>query len=80
MGRRFPARDTAFEGRRWGGRIHGIVTEGQAMLDEHCDGVLRLPSMPESLSPLVYTVPLQLFAYHVAMAKFRHAEAASRTE
>ena len=57
-----------------------IVTEGQAMLDEHCDEVLRLPSMPGKPFPLVYAVPLQLFAYHVAMAKFRHAEATGRTD
>jgi glucosamine 6-phosphate synthetase-like amidotransferase/phosphosugar isomerase protein len=26
--------------------------------------------MPEMLAPLVYSVPVQLFAYHLAMAKF----------
>ena len=26
------------------------------------------------IAPMVYTVPVQMFAYHVAMAKFRMAE------
>jgi glucosamine--fructose-6-phosphate aminotransferase (isomerizing) len=70
----FRARDTAFEGKRWKGNIYSIVTEGETMLDPHSDEVLRLPAMPESLAPLVYSVPVQLFAYHVAMAKFHQAE------
>ena len=51
-----------------------MVTEGETMLDPHSDTVLRLPAMPESLAALVYSVPVQLFAYHVAMEKFRRAE------
>jgi glucosamine 6-phosphate synthetase-like amidotransferase/phosphosugar isomerase protein len=30
--------------------------------------------MDERLVPMVYSIPVQLFAYHVAMAKFRMAE------
>jgi glucosamine--fructose-6-phosphate aminotransferase (isomerizing) len=71
------ARDTAFEGKRWKGMIYSVVTGGETMLDAHSDEVLRLPPMPESLAPLVYSVPVQLFAYHVAMAKFRQAESGS---
>ena len=40
----------------------------------HPDAVLRLPAVPECLSALVYSVPVQLFAHHVAMVKFRRAE------
>ncbi|MBB3148562.1 glucosamine--fructose-6-phosphate aminotransferase (isomerizing) [Phyllobacterium trifolii] len=72
----FRARDTAFEGKRWKGRIYSIVTGDQDMLDAHSDVVLRLPSVPECLSALVYCVPVQLFAHHVAMEKFRRAEKA----
>jgi glucosamine--fructose-6-phosphate aminotransferase (isomerizing) len=71
------ARDTAFEGKRWKGQIYSIVTETETMLDPYSNEVLRLPAMPESLAPLVYSVPVQLFAYHVAMAKFRLAESGS---
>lgn len=68
------ARDTAAEGRRWGGTIFSVVTDGDTSLDGLSDAVIALPKMPEALSALVYTVPLQLFAYHSAMAKFRAAE------
>ncbi|WP_165823721.1 SIS domain-containing protein [Metarhizobium album] len=70
----FRARDTAFEGKRWKGRIYSIVTGEQAILDAYSDAVLRLPAVPECLSALVYSVPVQLFAHHVAMEKFRRAE------
>jgi glucosamine--fructose-6-phosphate aminotransferase (isomerizing) len=72
------ARDTATDGRRWGGRVYSIATEGGGELDECSDAVLALPEVPEELVALLYTVPLQLFAYHVAMAKFRRA--AERTQ
>jgi glucosamine--fructose-6-phosphate aminotransferase (isomerizing) len=71
------ARDTALEGRRLGGRIYSVVTAGERSLDDCSDAVIGLPAMPEALAPLVYAVPLQLFAYHAAMAKFRRAEAAA---
>ena len=70
------AYDTAFEGKRWSGHVYSIVTGNESRLDDCSDVVLRLPGVPEVLSPLVYTIPVQLFAYHVAMAKFRAAEKA----
>ena len=70
------AYDSAFEGHRWGGKVYAVVTEGERRFDGVADVVLHLPAMPEALSALVYTIPVQLFAYHVAMAKFRAAEAA----
>ena len=70
------AYDTALEGRRWGGQIYSVVTGDETRLDDCSDAVLRLPAVPEVLSALVYTIPVQLFAYHAAMAKFRAAERA----
>jgi len=70
------ARDTALEGQRWGGQVYAIVTGDESMLDDCTTAILRLPSVPECLSALVYSVPVQLFAYHLAMAKFRAAERA----
>lgn len=72
----FRARDTAFEGNRWKGRIYSIVTGDQPILDAYSDMVLRLPAVPECLAALVYSVPVQLFAHHVAMEKFRREEQA----
>lgn len=70
------ARDTAYEGRRWGGQVYSLVTGDETRLDDCSNAVLRLPAVPEPLSALVYTIPVQLFAYHVAIAKFRAAERA----
>ena len=72
------ARDTAFEGRRWGGRVYAMVTGGEVALDPHAHAVLRLPAMPEELAALVYSVPVQLYAYHLAMAKFAEADGAAQ--
>lgn len=69
--------DTAAEGRRWGGRVLSVVTGDEARLDADSHAVLRLPAVPEVLSALVYCLPAQLYAYHLAMAKFRNAEAAA---
>ncbi len=69
------ARDTAAEGKRWGGRVYSIASEGERSLAENSDELIFLPHMSELLSPLVYSVPVQLFAYHVASEKFRLAEA-----
>ncbi|MCH7653388.1 MAG: hypothetical protein IIB14_06895 [Chloroflexi bacterium] len=35
---------------------------------------LELPEMPELWSPLVYVVALQLFTYHLALAKNAHPD------
>ncbi len=69
------ARDTAHEGRRWGGRLYGVVTADERALEAACDAVIRLPVLPESLAAFAFTLPVQLFAYHVALEKFRRAGA-----
>lgn len=66
--------DTAEEGRRWGGQIYALVDEQDQGWDERVDVRLPLPRIREELSALLYTLPLQQFAYHVAMAKFQQAE------
>jgi len=66
--------DTAHEGRRWGGKIYSLTTEKVAIFDELSDEVFFLPEINEMLSPMIYTIPLQMFAYDLAMAKFARAE------
>jgi glucosamine--fructose-6-phosphate aminotransferase (isomerizing) len=70
------ARQTAERGKQSGGQVYGVITEGGSPLKEHLDAAFELPAMDERLTPIVYTVPVQLFAYHVGMAKFRSLEAA----
>lgn len=70
------ALDTLHEGKRWGGNVYSIVDESDVALFEKSDAVIKLPYIPEFLSAFLYTLPVQLFAYHVAMEKFRLAELA----
>jgi len=54
------------------GRKHIVIiaTEGDDALADFSDYVIPLPSAGEAmLSPLMHAIPLQLFAYHMAMAK-----------
>jgi glucosamine--fructose-6-phosphate aminotransferase (isomerizing) len=71
---RLRALDTAREGKRVGGRVYSLISKGDETLKDTSDKQFVLPVMDERLAPMVYTVPLQLFAYHVAMAKFHLAE------
>ncbi len=52
-----------------GGRIVAIVTEGDTVIKNIADHVLEVPEMPECLSPIVASVPLQLLAYYIAINK-----------
>ncbi|HEX6272185.1 MAG TPA: SIS domain-containing protein, partial [Polyangiaceae bacterium] len=47
-------------------KIIGFVDEGERALDDVASAVVELPSTDRRLAPILYSVPLQLFAYHVA--------------
>jgi glutamine---fructose-6-phosphate transaminase (isomerizing) len=67
--------DTVRAGKAWGGMVYLLTASDQ--IDDHlADLVLTLPPVSEAFSPLVYVVPLQLFAYHLAVAQFAEAESA----
>jgi glucosamine--fructose-6-phosphate aminotransferase (isomerizing) len=50
-------------------RVIAIATEGDAMIEELADHTIFIPEAPELLSPILEIVPLQLFAYHMAVRK-----------
>ncbi len=54
------------EVRARGADVIAIATEGDTEIAAFAQHVLEVPATPELLSPVVVTVPLQLFAYHVA--------------
>lgn len=68
------ALDTLHEGKRWGGSVYSVVDINTVNLFQNSDAVFGLANIPEVFSPFIYTLPVQLFAYHVAMEKFRIAE------
>jgi glucosamine--fructose-6-phosphate aminotransferase (isomerizing) len=49
-----------------GAYILSIITRGDREMMEMSDDYVEVPEVPESLYPILCTVPLQLFAYHVA--------------
>jgi len=53
-----------------GARIISICEEGDRDIMTLSDDVVEMPTgIPEMLSPIPYVVPLQLFAYHLAVQK-----------
>jgi glucosamine--fructose-6-phosphate aminotransferase (isomerizing) len=54
------------EVRARGADVVAVATEGDTEIAGFAQHVLEVPVTPELLSPVVVSVPLQLFAYHVA--------------
>ena len=52
-----------------GGLVIALVTQGDASIREMADYCLEMPKVPECLTPIVASVPLQLLAYHIARIK-----------
>ena len=52
-----------------GGVIIGIVTKGDEAIKKHVDHNLYVPENSYILTPLLAVIPLQLFAYYVAVMK-----------
>jgi len=51
------------------GRILALVTEGDRGLDSIAEDILELPDVNPWLTPILYIVPLQLLAYHIAIIR-----------
>lgn len=52
-----------------GGRIIAIVTKGDTTIQEIADEILEIPKVPDCLSPIIASIPLQLLAYYIAIRK-----------
>jgi glucosamine--fructose-6-phosphate aminotransferase (isomerizing) len=51
------------------GPIIALATEGDEQIGQVADDVIYLPRAQEALNPILASVPLQLFAYHIAVAR-----------
>ena len=51
------------------GRVIAIVSEGDEKVKSIADEFIELPKTVECLEPLLSTIPLQLMAYYIAVAK-----------
>jgi len=52
-----------------GAHVIAIATEGDKDIESLADYTIFIPQAPELLSPILEIVPLQLFAYYVAVKK-----------
>ncbi len=57
------------EVRARGGKIIAVATEGDAGIRRYSDHVIYVPDTLEPLQPLLSVIPLQLIAYHAAVAR-----------
>ncbi len=57
------------EGRARDARVIAVATEGDEGIAAIADDVCWVPDTHEALSPVLAIIPLQLFAYHVAVAR-----------
>jgi glucosamine--fructose-6-phosphate aminotransferase (isomerizing) len=49
-----------------GGEVIAVATDGDQRIPELTENILWVPETPWLLSPVVTSIPLQLFAYHIA--------------
>jgi len=52
-----------------GGIIIAVATDGDREIDTKTDFVIRVPSTPPLLMPIVLSIPMQLLAYHIAVLR-----------
>ncbi len=52
-----------------GSKIISLIEEGDKEIKSISDDCLEMPPLPDLLTPLIYVVPLQLFAYYMATEK-----------
>jgi glutamine---fructose-6-phosphate transaminase (isomerizing) len=57
------------EGRARDARIMAVATQGDERMRQFADDLLWVPESLETLSPVLAIIPLQLFAYHTAVAR-----------
>lgn len=63
------ALETAIVSKGVGGYTIVLAPEGEAGFDAHAQHVWRLPPVRDDLAPLIYSVPLHVFSYHVTKAR-----------
>ena len=56
------------------GKVISIVTEGDTIVSNMSNFCITVPATEECLTPLLTVIPLQLLAYHIAVAKDRDVD------
>ena len=56
------------------GRVIAIVTKGDDVVRNIADYCIEVPEVDECISPIIASIPLQLFAYYIAVNKGRDVD------
>ncbi len=56
------------------GSVIAIVTEGDEEIKNIADYVIEVPAVPECLTPIITSVPLQLLSYYIAINKGKNVD------
>ena len=56
------------------GSVIAIVTEGDKEIKNIADYVIEVPAVPECLTPIITSVPLQLLSYYIAINKGKNVD------
>jgi glucosamine--fructose-6-phosphate aminotransferase (isomerizing) len=51
------------------GSVLAVLTDGDSSLSSVVDGAMYIPDAPVNLTPIIATIPLQLFAYYIAVRR-----------
>lgn len=57
-----------------GGAVVAIVSKGNTAMTDIADYCIEIPEVPECLTPLVASIPLQLLAYYIAVNKGKNVD------
>ena len=57
-----------------GGAVVAIVSKGNTAMNDIADYCIEIPEVPECLTPLVASIPLQLLAYYIAVNKGKNVD------
>lgn len=57
-----------------GGAVVAIITKDNTSMRDIADYCIEIPSVPECLTPLVASIPLQLMAYYIAVNKRKNVD------
>jgi glucosamine 6-phosphate synthetase-like amidotransferase/phosphosugar isomerase protein len=63
------ALETAIVGKGVGGYTIALVPEGEAGFDPYVNHVWQVPAVRDDLAPILYSVPLHVFSYHLTKAR-----------
>lgn len=56
------------------GSVIAIVTEGDKEIRNIADHVIEVPEVPECLTPIITSIPLQLLSYYIAINKGKNVD------